>query len=468
MPAKAAAQCPDGTPPPCAPAQPRVPRIQVLGFAAGGGDTALAYVADALTDDMIASLRSAGGVVVLSARAARGAADYQLSGRVGGSGDGVTVSARLEHPDGRVAWAVTRDRLRRDLAATTGELSSDLLRSIGLRGVPSRSGRVVDPQLYDLVLRGRYQLQRRTAAGVARSTVLFRQAMALDSASALGYAWYAQALVYARRWAYPVPGVPPESTQSAMLAAADRAVELDPSSALVWLMRAQVAQDIIPTSRSSALAALRRSLAIDSLRPDTWRMYSQVLLEVGDDSLALAAVQRAIAIAPDVGEWLYWLSLQYFWRRDFTAAQRWADSALAVDPMLSVARAAAAQVAFWDGRLADAETHAAVLASVGAVPDLTGTAIGVRLLAAKGDSAGGRSALAAIRARSGATPTLHEALAIADGRVALGDTAGALDALEGFPVRGEMHFQMHLRHEPGLDALRALPRFRGLLVAPRN
>jgi len=36
-PAGASAQCPDGTPPPCGPAQPRLTRIQVLGFAAAAG-----------------------------------------------------------------------------------------------------------------------------------------------------------------------------------------------------------------------------------------------------------------------------------------------------------------------------------------------------------------------------------------------------------------------------------------------
>ena len=466
MAAPVKAQCPDGTPPPCGPTAQRVPRIQVMAFSPAGGDTALAYIADALTDDVVASLRSAGGVTVLSARAARGSADYQLSGRVGGTREGVTVSARLERTNGQVAWAASRERMRRDLPSTADELSRELLQSIGLRPPAAAARRTVDPQLYDLVLRGRYQLARRTPASVARASQLFRQAIAVDSTSVLGYAWYVQTLFFARRWAFAIPGIPAESTLAAMLAAADRAVELDPSNALVWFARAQVAQDLIPTSRTSALASLRRSLALDSLQPEAWRIYSMLLQEVDDTTGAMVAIRRGIALAPDVAEVITGISLFYFWRRDFVTSLRWADSALALDPMLPLGRANAAQAAFWAGRLDEAALQVTALTGLGQIPDLIGTAIDVRLRVARGDSAGARAALAEHQ-RTIPVPSLHQALGIADGLVALGDTAAALEMLERFPIRGEMHFQMHLRYEPGLDPLRSLRRFQQLLVVPR-
>lgn len=439
-----------------------------MGFSAGGSDTSLAYVADALTDDVMASLRSAGTVVVLSARAAQGSADYQLSGRVGGTRDGVTVSARLEHADGRVAWTASRERLRRDLPVTADELSRELLQSIGRRASQVAVQRPVNPQVYDIVLRGRYQLGRRTASGVSRSVVLFRQAIALDSTSALGWAWYARSLFYARRWHYPTPGVAAESTLSAELMAADRAVELDPSNAQVWITRSQVSQELTPGSRGTAIAALRRSIALDSTIPNAWRDLGRMLDE-SDSAGAVAAYRRAVALAPDEAEWLSGLSLHYLWHRDYPQAIRWGDSSVTIDPTNPVARSAAADAHYWSGDLAVAAMHTEALGRLDDAQDLIGSAVDVRVPLARGDTAGAHAALNRLLARvDTAPPPQHLALAVADGLTAFGDTARALDILERFPVRGEMHFQMHLRYERGLDPLRGSPRFQALLIPPRN
>src|SRR4029453_12552762 len=63
-------------------------------------------------------------------------------------------------------------------------------------------------------------------------------------------------------------------------------------------------------------------------------------------------------------------------------------------------------------------------------------------------------------------PTLHDAAVIAWGYVAFGDTARALRILERYDPTADSHFQVHLHCDSGLDPIRVLPRFKGLLVLP--
>jgi tetratricopeptide (TPR) repeat protein len=460
-------QCPDGTPLPCGPVVPQLKRIQVLAFETGS-DTTMSHVASALTDDVVASLRSSGGLAVLTSGAARARADFVLSGRVSGTEEEFVVSARLERVSTRrIAWTTRLARLRRMLPGTAAELSAGVLQAVGLRALPPRPTREVDPQAYDLVLRARYQMSRRTEPTLTRAAALLRRAIELDSASALGWVWLARWYYYSRLWGFSIPGAP--SSDSALtleVAAADRAEELDPASPAVWMVRGQVAMDVAPGSRNAAIAALRRAVTLDAGLAPAWRLLGMALEEAADTTGALAAFRRAASLAPDDGESLFLLAMHYIWLRDYALAARWADSAVAMDPTLPIARAAAGQVAYWQGRLGEADAHSVALARL-ARADIIGFALDVRLRLARGDTAGARAAQDSTRRRAGHSPSLHSAVAIADGFTALGDTAAAIAALEAFSVPADCHFQLHLRLERGLDPLRTMPRFRRLLVAPQ-
>jgi hypothetical protein len=59
---------------------------------------------------------------------------------------------------------------------------------------------------------------------------------------------------------------------------------------------------------------------------------------------------------------------------------------------------------------------------------------------------------------------VHDAPYIAWGYAAFGDTSRALRILERYEPRTDSHFQLHLHCDAGLDPLRAIPRFKVLLV----
>ena len=70
------------------------PRVQVLAF--DSPDTAYAYLASGLAEDIRAELLGTHAVVVVGPNASRALADFVLSGSVRRSAEGVTVACRLE------------------------------------------------------------------------------------------------------------------------------------------------------------------------------------------------------------------------------------------------------------------------------------------------------------------------------------------------------------------------------------
>jgi len=248
------------------------------------------------------------------------------------------------------------------------------------------------------------------------------------------------------------------------LRAAERAVELDPASATAWLTRGIAAIAVEPASRAAAIAAFRRALALDPSLAEAWRWLGTAADEVGDTAAAREAFARAVTLRPDEGEYLTWLALHHLWAHEYAVAARWADSGVAMDPTLPVGRGAAAQAAFYSGRLAEAEGHVAALARLtgGAVDFGNGISVIVRL--ARGDSTGARAVQQAMAAQLGASQPMHALVGVGIGYLALGDTTAALAALASFAVPGDLHYQLHLRCEPALDGLRSDPAFQRLLT----
>jgi tetratricopeptide (TPR) repeat protein/TolB-like protein len=463
--APARAQCPDGSPPPCGPAVPRMPRVQVLPFATLAGDTASAYLAQALTDDLRDALASTRAVVLLTGASARAAADVAVRGTVVQRGASVRVDARVERPaTGRVLWSGSASRVPRDLPAVAAHVATQTLQAAGVRAGPVVTAAPADPHLFDLLRRARYQRLRRTEAGLNRSIALQREAIAYDSTSPEAWAGLARSLSLALRRSVPVADVDPDRVLPLALQAAERAVELDPVSPTAWLARGQVAVDVQPGSRSVAIAAFRRALALDSAYTDAWGSLGIALEEAGDTAGAREAFARTLALRPDDSEHLTWMALHHMWQREYQVAARWADSAVAMDPTLPVARGAAAQTTLRAGRPADALEHfGALMRLTGNSADF-GNGVNVEALAAQGDTASARNAQETTVARAGPTPSQHGTIAIAIGRVALGDTARALAALTAYPSPGDLHYQLHLRLEPGLDRLRRHATFQQLLA----
>lgn len=292
-------QCPDGTPPPCARATrpvaaPAVPAngVAVLYFDNLAHDTAYAYLADGVTEELITSLRRVGRLNVPSrnesARIRRAPAQpaasiarqlgvrYLLSGSVQTTGGRLRVNAELlDAGSGRVVWG---DRLvvsGSDLLAAQESIAvavvgavSGALRPEERRAFARRATR--DTLAYDYYLRGRVALSRLSAEAIP----LFERALERDPNFALAAAGAAVA------WGWMDEAVTPMVAQTQARLLAERALRLDSSVAMAWHALAVAAfqgdQDL---DRAAAFA--RRAIALDSTLAEPHAVLSDVALLQG-------------------------------------------------------------------------------------------------------------------------------------------------------------------------------------------
>lgn len=461
------AQCPDGSPPPCAGARAPLPTVAIQPFTSLSRDTAEAYRAWTLTEDLTAALAAASGVRVLSGNAGA-RAEWQLSGSVQRTGDIVRYAARLDRR-GEIRWTTRLQGPASDESLLRDSLATLILTALGVAPQPTRvtAARPPDPAAYDLWLRGRYHYPRRRDRDVAEGVGLLRQAVARDSTFAAGWADLARALEWAHRFGFRVPGIPSDSLLSAALAASERSLLLDSSAADAWLLRAMVARSVDPTSNAAPIAALRRALALDSADVETWRVLAQVLDESGDSAGAAAAFRRAWTLEPDRPPPMAPYHFYWYGRRLDTAAVI-AARLVAADPRLMFFRELQAEFALARGRLGEAQAAYEAALRLGNGREQVRALAGLAATsAALGDSARARELVARAEDYLRTSEfTSHDAIALAGAYAALGEADRALGWLERYQPRADLHFQIHLRDMP-LDPLRAQPRFRQLQAPPR-
>jgi tetratricopeptide (TPR) repeat protein/TolB-like protein len=459
---RAYAQCPDGTPPPCAGARPSPPTIAIQPFTSLSPDSAEAYRAVTLTEDLTTALTDSRAARVLGG-SLRSRAEWTLSGSVRRAGDLVRYAARLER-SGEVRWTTRLEGPVADDAALRDSLAVGVL---GALGVAQRGRRpqphAVDPVAYDLWLRGRYYFPRRRERDVAEGVALLQRAVARDTTFARAWVDLANALGWALEWRFTVPGIPEDSLLARILAASERAVFLDSGNADVWRLRASVAGTVDPTSNVVVLSLLRRALALDSSDAGTWQQYAIALDEAGDSAGAEAAFRREADLEPDHP--VPMLAYHYYWfgRRLDTAAVL-AERAVEADPRLMFYRELQGEVALARGRVEDARAAYEAALRLGQGREQVRALCGLAAASMElGDSARARTLVAQADALvSTSAPTDHDAIALAGAYAALGETERALGWLERYQPRADLHFQLHLR-DVLLDPLRNEPRFRALL-----
>lgn len=462
----ARAQCPDGSAPPCgARARPAKPALAIAAFQNASTDSSDAYLAASITDELTGVLRSVVGLQVLTSSKA---ADYLLRGTVLRVGQALQVSARLEQPaTGRIVWNKTFRLPSRSLVSAPDSIASGALGAIGVARPVPRVRQSSNGDVYDLYARGVYQMNRRNQPALARAVALFHEAIARDSNSALGWIGLARALERSSNWRFSIPGIPRDSVIVLERMAADRAGELDPQNSDVWLMRARVAVDVDVTSRSAALRALRNAVALDATNGEAWQALGLMLMETDDTSGARVALERGAGVSPGSGEIIGQLALHHFWMRNYALAAHWADSAASLDPTHTLVRNVAGFVAYERARWDEAESHFEASKRLATGPQIDGHIGLAKVAARRGDLRRARALIAEALARTDTiAPVVHAAQLLAEANLALDDTASALSWLERFQPRRDMHFQMHLRYEPGLDALRRHPRFLAILTRP--
>ncbi len=251
------AQCPDGSPPPCgraaAVAAPGANSVAVLYFDNHSRDTANAYLADGLTEELIVRLGNVRRLEVKSrfesqrvrggaardpralGRAMRAA--FLVTGSLQQAGQRVRLSVSLVRTaSGAQVWGNVYDRSGADILQIQSDIAGEVAGAITGQLLPAEQASLArrptnDPVAYDLYLRGIGAANSLSEAGLRAGLELFDRAIARDSNFADVYA--RQALV----WLFLADSyVEGRIGYQKSREAAERTLRLDSSQSLAWSM----------------------------------------------------------------------------------------------------------------------------------------------------------------------------------------------------------------------------------------
>jgi serine/threonine protein kinase/Tfp pilus assembly protein PilF len=335
---------------------------------------------------------------------------------------------------------------RNSASAVTGRLSADSIAN----------------QLY---LRGRSQYARGTNVSTENGISLFTQAIKRDSTFSIAWAGLSKSAVFAWQRGFKIRGIPHDSLLTLAVNASDRALDIDSTSAENWVAHARAVHYADPTVSAPAITALERAIRLDSSYSEAWADLALRRQEMLDDKGAEEAWLKAIALNPRNFTALAFYSIHFQWNGQYARGVQWADSALAVEPTYVLARESAGQLALALGRLDEAERHFQAYTRVTSGREQVNGLCGLAELAARR----GNMKLARAYTQRAASlsdihnPTLHEAAVIGAALAATGDTARALRLLFAYSPRADVHYQLHLKRDPGLAWLRG-PLGKGLLT----
>jgi TolB-like protein/DNA-binding winged helix-turn-helix (wHTH) protein/Tfp pilus assembly protein PilF len=359
--------------------------LAVLPFENLSGDPQQEYFSSGLTEEMITQLgdlepNRLGVIARTSAMQYKGArkdtrqigrelgVDYILEGSVRREGDRVRITAQLiQVKDQTHLWAKDYDRNLRDILALQSDVASSIAREIKLKLTSEESARLanipaVNPEAYELYLKGRYFWNKRTEDGFIRAIRYFEQATVLDPKYAQPYAGSADA--YALLGSMPNQEISrgeamPKAKAAALkalqlndsLAEAHtslafvmmhydwdwpgsekefkRALELNPNYATahqwyaVWLM----AQG----KTAASLEEERRAQQADPLSIIIKTDTAQLLIYAGRSDEATVQAQRALEIDPAFPLAHLYLAIAYVEKKDYQAAIAEFQKVLVID-----------------------------------------------------------------------------------------------------------------------------------------
>jgi adenylate cyclase len=295
--------------------------IAVLPLESLSQNSADAYFADGLTDEIIRNLSAIEGLAVRSRTSAfifknkprnvretgtQLEADYLLEGSVLRAGQQLRINAQLIRVrDDVPVWSGRFDRNVTDVFAIQDEISRGIVNQLRRNLGRGRWRYETSVDAYDIYLRARTR-SFGGILGTIESIEGFQQAIAKDPSFAPAYAGLGAAYAV-RSTQYPLEHTPDELVK--MRAAAEKATQLDP-----LLAEAQDARALVYARDSEwdqAEKAFRRAIELDHNRSRTFTDFAMWFLNVvgrNEEGLRQLRLARAVdPLSPDVQLGLAWV-----------------------------------------------------------------------------------------------------------------------------------------------------------------
>jgi TolB-like protein/DNA-binding winged helix-turn-helix (wHTH) protein/Tfp pilus assembly protein PilF len=265
--------------------------------------------------------------------------DYILEGSVRREGGKARVSAQLVRvSDQTHVWAQNYDRELADILDVQNDLGRSIAEQVSANLTPQQEIELskkhsVNPEAYDLYLKGRFYWNQRTPDAVKESIRYFQEATGKDPNFALAYAGLADAWNFSN-----ILGVhlPRESLPQAR-EAATRAIQLDPSlaeaHAALGMEKSHYEFDFPGAERE-----FLKALEVNPNSPYAHLFYSNCfLMPMGRKAQAIAENKRAIEIDPLSLPINNFMGMTYMFAGDNENAYRQFRHTIAMDPSFPLA-----------------------------------------------------------------------------------------------------------------------------------
>ncbi|MGH9433804.1 MAG: tetratricopeptide repeat protein [Terriglobia bacterium] len=449
--------------------------LAVLPFANLSGDPTQDYFSDGLTEEMITELGGLNprrlGVIARTSvmkykHSEEGVAaigrqlgvSYILEGSVRRAQDRVRISAQLIRVSDRThLWARSYDGQLRDVLKFESQAARAIAGEVAVKLAPHAEARLarpqpVDPEAYELYLKGRYFWNQRTPEGLHKAVDYFTHSSERDPSYAPAYAGLAEA------WALIALDTPqPLDPLAKAKAAAVKAIQLDDGLPEAHTSLAGV-KILCDWDWAGAEQEFKRALAIDPQYGPAHHWYATLYLgPQGRTGEAIAEMRRALEIDP--------LSLIYntdlgwtlFIARRYDAAIQQYRQTLEMDPHFEPAhyrlQQAYAEKGMYVEAVAEEEKE---LGLIGAAPQ----ALTLQRIYAKAGYQGVLTYQLDL-VRDAPKKQAPSGCDLAERYLALGDKPHALEALRA-GLKQHDPALIFLKVDPAFDGLRSSPEFQDL------
>ena len=381
-----------------------------------------------------------------------------VEGSVQKSNDQVRVNVQLINAmtDAHL-WAETYDRKLTDIFTVESEIAKTIADTLQARLTGSEKNSIaktptVDPEAYELYLRGKFFAEKRTGADLRKSIEYYDQSIAKDPGYPLAYVGLADSHLLLTAYG----AISTKEAASPARAALKKALALDDSLAQAHASSGLLANLELDLNR--AITELERAIQLNPNYATAHHWIALPLMAIGQSDRAIVEGKRAIELDPlslicnaDLA-WVYFNARRY----DETEAQ--ARKTLEMDPRFYVAHYYLGEALQFKGKLTDATAE--YQKSFESNNDPFSLAMLGQACARQGKTDEARKILARLREQAKSQYISPYAFAVV--LTALGDKARAIDELErGYDDTG--FYISLIKVDPLFDDLRGDPRFEALV-----
>ena len=272
------------------------------------------YFSDGITEEIINSLAHVHGLFVVARTTAFSFKNKNPDIREVGRQLGVShvLEGSVSHGPGKVRvvaqlinvvtgyhlWSETYDSTEKDLLSLQSDVAKKVANALRIQLHLAETTQLAKPltqdaEAYDLYLRGRYLLNKRTPDSIQKGRILFEKAVAKDPRFALGHAGIADSYILLGK----AGAISPEEASTGAWSEVSITLGIDESLAEGYISRATLLADF-DWNWPAAEADFHKALELNSNSAIAHLWYARYLAQIGRSEEALKEISAAEQLDP--------------------------------------------------------------------------------------------------------------------------------------------------------------------------